>query len=263
MTQQPWTGSRRVLLALGGLSLLSACAKPQPQAQPESSAPPATTAPPAPPPPPPSPTGLPRIPVQKAPRYVVPAASASNGDRVVALTFDDGPHPAYTPQVLKLLRKHRVKATFFVIGQQASAHPDLVRSIAGDGHAIGTHTWSHANLGKLSAGRVRSEVGRAVDTVATTAGRIPELFRAPYGNWSKTVFETCAALGQTSIAWDVDPRDWDNPSAARIRSRILDQVGNRSIVLTHDGGGDRSPTVRALRGVLPVLIDSGYRFVGV
>jgi peptidoglycan-N-acetylglucosamine deacetylase len=262
MTQQQWTGSRRVLLALGGLSLLSACAKPQPQPQLQPAAPttaPTTTAPP----PSPTPTGLPRVPVQKRPRYVVPAASVAKGSRVVALTFDDGPHPAYTPQVLKLLRKHHVRATFFVIGQQASAHPDLVRAIAADGHTVGTHTWSHADLHRLPAPRVRSEVARAVETVATTTGTIPHLFRAPYGSWSHTVFEVCAMLGQTSIAWDVDPRDWDNRSAGRIRSTILEQVGHRSIVLTHDGGGDRAPTVRALRGVLPVLIDSGYRFVGV
>ncbi|WP_250005003.1 polysaccharide deacetylase family protein [Actinoplanes sp. M2I2] len=262
MTQQPWTGGRRVLLALGGLSLLGACAQPRPE-PPELA--PVTVRPspsPSPTPPSPSPTRRPR-PVQKEPRYVVPAATAGSGSRVVALTFDDGPHPAYTPQVLKLLRKHQVKATFFVIGQYAAAHPDLVRSIVADGHAVGTHTWSHADVSRLPAGRVRTEVGRAVDTVATTAGRAPEFFRAPYGSWSRTTFEVCAALGQTSIAWDVDPRDWENPGAAVIRSTILNQVGNRSIVLTHDGGGDRAQTVRALRSVLPVLLDTGYRFVGV
>ncbi|GAB2583261.1 hypothetical protein Aab01nite_84550 [Paractinoplanes abujensis] len=262
MTQQPWTGSRRVLLALGGLSLLSACAKPpRPEPQPAASAvTPATYRPSPTPSPSPTPTGPARIPVQKEPRYVVPAG---RGAKVVALTFDDGPHPAYTPQVLKLLRKHHITATFFVIGQEAAAHPDLVRAIAADGHTIGTHTWSHVDLKRQTAGRVKTEVGRAVDTVAATTGRAPALFRAPYGSWSKTAFQVCAALGQTSIAWDVDPRDWDNPGASRIRSKILNQVGNRSIVLTHDGGGDRSETVRALRGVLPVLLDSGYRFVGV
>ncbi|MBM2619484.1 polysaccharide deacetylase family protein [Actinoplanes sp. LDG1-06] len=263
MTQQPWTGSRRVLLALGGLSLLSACAKPQTPTQTPTQAPATTPSSPSPSPSPtpsPTPTKLPPIAVQKEPRYVVPTG---RGPKVVALTFDDGPHPSYTPQVLKLLRKHHIKATFFVIGQQAAAHPDLIRSIVDDGHTVGTHTWSHADLHRLAAGRVRTEVGRAVDTVAATVGRIPHLFRAPYGSWSHTVFEVCASLGQSSIAWDVDPRDWDNPGAGRIRSKILDQVGNRSIVLTHDGGGDRSQTVRALRGVLPVLLDSGYRFVGV
>ncbi|MEU8234564.1 polysaccharide deacetylase family protein [Actinoplanes sp. NPDC048967] len=263
MTQQRMAGGRRAFLALGGLSLLSACAEPQPEppALPPVAAQPSAT--PKPPSPSPSATGLPRTPVQKKPRYVVPVRSADKGSRVVALTFDDGPDPAYTPQVLRLLRKHHVKATFFVIGEQASAHPGLVRSIVDDGHTVGTHSWSHADLSRLTAGRVRTEVGRAVDTVATTVGRIPSLFRAPYGSWSRTVFEVCATLGQTSIAWDVDPRDWDNPGAARIRAKILDQVGNRSIVLTHDGGGDRSQTVRALRSVLPVLVDTGYRFVGV
>jgi peptidoglycan/xylan/chitin deacetylase (PgdA/CDA1 family) len=182
---------------------------------------------------------------------------------VVALTLDDGPDPTYTPQVLAILRKHHITATFFVIGQSAAAHPDLVRSVADAGHAVGTHTWSHANLKTLPAHQVKTEIERAVETVTATTGRMPNLFRAPYGNWSRTVLTECAALGQTSIAWNVDPRDWDNPGAAHISSEVLNQVGNRSIVLDHDGGGDRSQTVRALRHFIPVLIDSGYTFVGV
>jgi len=260
MTVRQRRSTRRALLALGGLTLLSACATDRPATSGTTAATPSPSSPPAPPPPSsPAPVG---IPVQRKPRYVVPA-SAAHGTKVVALTLDDGPDPAYTPEVLKILRKHDVTATFFVIGRSAAAHPDVIRSIVADGHAVGTHTWSHANLRRLPAGKVRTEVGRAVEAVAATTGRTPDLFRAPYGNWSRTVFEECAAMGQTSIAWDVDPRDWDNPGSAHISSEVLDQVGNRSIVLAHDGGGDRSQTVRALRHFVPVLIDSGYRFVGV
>jgi peptidoglycan/xylan/chitin deacetylase (PgdA/CDA1 family) len=201
--------------------------------------------------------------VQREPRYVVPASSVPKASKVVALTLDDGPDPTYTPQVMEILRKHDVTATFFVVGQRAAAHPDLVRSLVDAGHVVGTHTWSHANLSELPARKVQTEIRRAVDAVTATTGRTPHLFRAPYGSWSRTVFKECAAMGQTSIAWDVDPRDWDNPSAERISAKVLDQVGNRSIVLNHDGGGDRSQTVRALRNFVPVLIDSGYRFVGV
>ncbi|WP_067506184.1 polysaccharide deacetylase family protein [Actinoplanes sp. TFC3] len=268
MTQQSWSGSRRVLLTLGGLTLISACAGPGPEpAGPAPATPPPSpvqpSVPPPVPPPSPTPTGLPTIPVQTKPLYVVPAASVPQGSKAVALTFDDGPHPAYTPQVLKILRQHHVKATFFVIGQQAHDNPDLLRSIVDQGHVIGTHTWAHKDVSKMSAGRARTEIGRAVDTVAATIGHIPSLFRAPYGSWSPTAFQVCAALGQTSIAWDVDPRDWDNPGSEQITSKVLHQVGNRSIVLNHDGGGDRSATVRALRQFLPVLADRGYRFVGV
>ncbi|UQU66362.1 polysaccharide deacetylase family protein [Couchioplanes caeruleus] len=261
MTQRQRGGSRRVFLTLGGLTLLSACAKEErPTPAPTAQAP-LPSSPPSPPPSPgPTPSG---IPVQREPRYVVPASSARKGSKVVALTLDDGPDPTYTPQVLAILRKHHITATFFVIGQSAAAHPDLIRSVADAGHVVGTHTWSHANLRKLPAHRVKTEIGRAVETVTATTGRMPTLFRAPYGNWSRTVLTECAAMGQTSIAWNVDPRDWDNPGAAHISSKVLDQVGNRSIVLNHDGGGDRSQTVRALRHFIPVLIDSGYTFVGV
>ncbi|MEV4639342.1 polysaccharide deacetylase family protein [Actinoplanes sp. NPDC049548] len=259
MMQRPG-GSRRAFLALGGLTLLSACAAEQPQVPGPSPSTVPPSSPPAPPPPSPTPTS---IPVQRKPRYVVPASSAHPGSKVVALTLDDGPDPSYTPEVLKILHKHHISATFFVIGQSAAAHPGLIRSLVDAGHTVGTHTWSHANLRKLSAAKVRTEIRRAVDTVAATTGRAPSLFRAPYGNWSRTVFQECAAMGQTSIAWDVDPRDWDDASAAHISSEVLDQVGNRSIVLTHDGGGDRSPTVQALRHFVPVLLDSGYKFVGV
>ncbi|WP_305788699.1 polysaccharide deacetylase family protein [Symbioplanes lichenis] len=265
MTQQLWSGGRRALLTLGGLTVVSACAGTPPK--PTGSAPAPATPPPSPvpsvPPPSPTPAGLPPIAVQSKPLYVVPAAAVPKGAKAVALTFDDGPDPAYTPQVLHILRKHHIKATFFVIGQQAHDFPDLVKSIAGEGHAVGTHTWSHQDVSRMPAGRARTEIGRAVDTVAATLGPIPHLFRAPYGSWSPTAFKVCAALGQTSVAWDVDPRDWDNPGSDRIRSRVLHQVGHRSIVLNHDGGGDRSQTVRALRNYLPVLIDRGYRFVGV
>ncbi|MFI7602200.1 polysaccharide deacetylase family protein [Actinoplanes sp. NPDC049681] len=253
-------GGRRAFLTLGGLTLLSACAAepPEPGPVPGTGSPSAAPAPPPPSSPPPV-----AIPVQRKPRYVVPASAAHQGSKVVALTLDDGPDPAYTPQVLAILRKHKVTATFFMIGQSAAAHPDVVRSVADAGHTVGTHSWSHKNLTELPAAKVRTEIGRAVDTVTATTGRRPTLFRAPYGSWSPTVFKECAAMGQTSIAWNVDPRDWDDASAHHISAEVLDQVGNRSIVLNHDGGGDRSPTVQALRHYVPVLIDSGYRFVGV
>lgn len=261
MTQRQRCGSRRVFLTLGGLTLLSGCAgerRPAPGPTPGTHPP---SSPPASPPPSSPPSR--RIPVQKEPRYVVPASSARKGSKVVALTLDDGPDPTYTPQVLAILRKYHVTATFFVIGKSAAAHPDLIRSLVDAGHAVGTHTWSHANLSNLPAPKVRHEIRRAVETVTATTGRMPDLFRAPYGSWSRTVFQECAAMGQTSIAWDVDPRDWDTPGSQHISSRVLDQVGNRSIVLNHDGGGDRSQTVQALRHFVPVLIDSGYKFVGV
>jgi peptidoglycan/xylan/chitin deacetylase (PgdA/CDA1 family) len=248
--------TRRWFLTLGGLALLSACGE-SPAAQQKRE-----VAHIRPSPPPPSPPAAPMR-VQKEPRYALPDSAVPDGKKAVALTLDDGPDPTFTPSVLSLLRKHDITATFFMIGQSAAEHPDIVRSIADDGHRIGTHTWSHPDLSDLPAHRVRIEIERAVDAVATVTGARPTLFRAPYGAWSRTVFLQCAELGQHSIAWNVDPQDWDNPGADRIRSRVLDQVKAGSIVLNHDGGGDRSQTVAALREYLPRLLDAGYRFVGV
>lgn len=250
--------TRRAFLVLGGLALISACdGAPAPQ----DTRPVAHSPSPLPSPAPPPSPSVPPMRVQKRPQYDLDTSSA--GRKTVALTFDDGPHPTFTPQVLSLLRKHDLTATFFVIGFSAADHPDLLRSIVDAGHRIGTHTWSHADLRHLTAAKVRPQIERAVEAVDTATGVRPTLFRAPYGNWSPAVFQQCAELGQHSIAWNVDPHDWDNPGTHRIGAQVLAQIKPRSIILNHDGGGDRSQTVAALREYLPRLLDAGYRFVGV
>ncbi len=253
--------TRRAVLAVAGLTVLSACgpATTEKGGRPAAAAPPPSGTPSAPPTRSASPSPPARV--QKKPDYTLRRASSAG--KPVALTFDDGPHPSYTREILSILADHDVTATFFMIGSNVAGHPDIVRKVAEAGHAIGTHTWSHANLKRLSATAVRDEIERAVDEVETTTGQRPALFRAPYGNWSPTVFRRCAELGQRSVAWNVDPRDWEAPGAAVIRSRVLDQVRSGSIVLDHDGGGDRSQTVSALRAFLPRLLDAGYTFVGV
>jgi peptidoglycan/xylan/chitin deacetylase (PgdA/CDA1 family) len=204
---------------------------------------------------------LPKLPVQSAPEFKVNPALIVPGRKVVALTLDDGPDPRWTPKVLKILRDHKITATFFMIGSSAAQHPDLVRAVADEGHHISTHTWSHKNLRRLSPAGVRTEIEHGLDAVAKAGNLQPTLFRAPYGNWSPAAFAACAELGQRSISWTVDPRDWDQPGAGPITSRVLAQTGPGSIVLNHDGGGDRSQTVAALRTYLPRLLSHGYQFV--
>jgi peptidoglycan/xylan/chitin deacetylase (PgdA/CDA1 family) len=200
--------------------------------------------------------------VQTKPEYALAAVPV--GAKTVALTLDDGPHPTWTPKVLAILKQHRITATFFMIGLHAAAHPGLVRTVLEAGHQVGTHTWSHANLKQLAAAEVRTEIEHGLDAVTTASwGLRPNLFRAPYGNWSPAVFAHCAALGQRSICWDVDPRDWETPGTAAITARVMAQVGPRSIVLCHDGGGERGQTVAALRTYVPQLLAAGYQFVGV
>ncbi len=180
--------------------------------------------------------------------------------RVVALTIDDGPDPRHTPTVLALLERHGIRATFFLIGENAVEHPDLVREIAARGHHIANHTWTHPDLRHLSDAKVREELERTSELLHRTTGKAPTWFRAPGGDWSPASLKVSAELGMRPMAWSVDPRDWARPGTVVITDRILKDVRPGSIVLNHDGGGDRSQTVAALKAYLPVLIDSGYHF---
>ncbi len=180
--------------------------------------------------------------------------------RVVALTIDDGPDPRYTPTVLALLQQYGIRATFFLVGENAVEHPALVREIADRGHHIANHTWTHPDLRHLSDTQARDELERTSDLLHRTTGRLPTWFRAPGGDWSPVSLKVAADLGMRNMGWSVDPRDWARPGTSVITERILKDVRPGSIVLNHDGGGDRSQTVAALKAYLPVLIDSGYFF---
>jgi len=183
-----------------------------------------------------------------------------DGRKRVALTIDDGPSPEYTPQVLRLLEKYRVTATFSMIGLEAAAYPGLVREVAAAGHKIANHTWSHLDLVYLPPAAVADQIGRATGAIHKATGKVPALFRAPYGAWSPVVLRECAQAGMTPLDWSVDPRDWSRPGVAAIVGNIMRNTRTGSIILEHDGGGDRSQTVAALKIVLPRLLDAGYRF---
>ncbi|MFE7191635.1 polysaccharide deacetylase family protein [Kitasatospora sp. NPDC057541] len=189
-----------------------------------------------------------------------PVYELDPGHKVVALTIDDGPDPRHTPTVLALLEQYGIRATFFLIGENAVEHPDLVREIAARGHHIANHTWTHPDLRSLSEGKVRDELERTSDLLHRTTGKVPTWFRAPGGDWSSTALRVSAEMGMRPMAWSVDPRDWARPGTGVITDRVLKDVRPGSIVLNHDGGGDRSQTVAALKAYLPVLIDSGYYF---
>jgi peptidoglycan-N-acetylglucosamine deacetylase len=195
--------------------------------------------------------------VQTQPEYYVHA-----GPKVIALTIDDGPHPVYTPQILAVLQRYRITATFHMIGRQVAANRALVREVAAAGHVVANHTWDHTNQSKLSLPAIRSEIQRTNDALHA-AGITPSVFRAPYGAWSRTVFEACAQARLRPVDWSLDPRDWSRPGAQSIIHRIMGATRTGSIILEHDGGGDRSQTVAALKVVLPELLTAGYRFTTV
>ncbi|MFE9693042.1 polysaccharide deacetylase family protein [Micromonospora sp. NPDC005806] len=181
----------------------------------------------------------------------------STGSSRVALTFDDGPDPQYTPQVLALLKEYGVKATFCVVGQNAQEHPDLIEAIVADGHTLCNHSWNHdIALGKRSPDAIRADLLRTSDAIRAAVPDAPiAYFRQPGGAWTPPVVSACEELGMTPLHWAVDPSDWQAPGAAKITTTVMSQTRPGSIVLMHDAGGDRSGTVEALQRLLPALLD--------
>jgi peptidoglycan/xylan/chitin deacetylase (PgdA/CDA1 family) len=180
--------------------------------------------------------------------------------KAIALTIDDGPSPVYTPQVLRLLRQYGITASFSMIGINVGAYPGVAREVADAGHMIVNHTQTHRDLAFMPRAKVADEMDYATEAIHRATGRVPDMFRAPYGAWSPTVLQRCELTGMTPLAWSVDPRDWARPGVTAIIRDIMDHTRTGSIILEHDGGGDRSQTVAALRVVLPRLLDAGYHF---
>jgi peptidoglycan-N-acetylglucosamine deacetylase len=180
--------------------------------------------------------------------------------KAIALTIDDGPSPLYTPQILQLLQQYRVTASFSMVGIQVTTYPQVAREVVDAGHRVTNHTWTHANLPVLSAQDVSAQMTRASDVIHAVTGVQPRFFRAPYGNWSPAVIEQCERMQMIPLDWSVDPRDWARPGVSSIVNNIMRNTQPGSIILEHDGGGDRSETVAALRIVLPRLLAEGFRF---
>ncbi|REK92107.1 polysaccharide deacetylase family protein [Streptomyces inhibens] len=187
------------------------------------------------------------------------AYTLSTDSRDIFLTFDDGPHPHHTPDILRILHRHDAQATFFVIGRNAVAFPGLLRDIADEGHAVANHTWSHPQLPLLPPGAVRSELGRTSSLIEDVLGAAPNLARAPYGAWDDPSLSICNELGMSPVGWAIDSEDWTGPGAEIIADTVMHEIRPGAIVLSHDGGGERSQTVDALEWYLPRLLDEGYR----
>jgi peptidoglycan/xylan/chitin deacetylase (PgdA/CDA1 family) len=175
----------------------------------------------------------------------------TNDGKVIYLTFDDGPQVTYTPQVLRVLARHHAKATFFVLGREAAAHPELVALERSQGHHVGNHTWDHPMLTHLPLKRIREEIFSGVES---------KCFRPPYRDTNAAVAAVAAAKHQRQILWDVDTNDWEKPGAAAIEHEILRGARPGAIILMHDGGGTRTQTVAALDRALTVLTARGYTF---
>jgi peptidoglycan/xylan/chitin deacetylase (PgdA/CDA1 family) len=180
----------------------------------------------------------------------------------IALTIDDGPDPTYTPLILALLNRYKISATFCMVGARAAANPALVARVAGAGHHIANHTYTHPlNLPELTPDQIHDQITRTSDALSGLAGGAPPtLFRAPGGKWSPTILATCQTAGLRPLDWSVDPRDWSQPGVQHITQVILTNTRPGAIILNHDGGGNRQQTLDALGIALPRLIDAGYTF---
>ncbi|HEX5595895.1 MAG TPA: polysaccharide deacetylase family protein [Micromonosporaceae bacterium] len=176
-------------------------------------------------------------------------------DKGVALTFDDGPHPVWTPQILDALRAAKVSATFCVVGSQAERHPELIARIVREGHTLCNHTWRHEfDLGTRPEAEIRANLERTNRAIRRGAPDAPiKYFRHPGGKWTPAAVDVAHDLGMRALHWDVDPQDWAQPGAGVITKRVLDRARSGSIVLLHDGGGDRSGTLQACSGLLSTL----------
>ncbi|GGQ05186.1 polysaccharide deacetylase family protein [Streptomyces roseolilacinus] len=180
-----------------------------------------------------------------------------------ALTFDDGPDPVHTRRILGILDRYGVRATFFCVGHHVAALPDEVRRIAAAGHELGNHSWSHPFLPDLTPEQLREQLDRTAEAVARVTGGAPRWFRPPYGGLDPEVLATLAEHPTTLALWDVDSRDWARPGPERIAATVLGAAGPGSVVLMHEGGGDRDQTVRALPAIIEGLLARGLELVPV
>ena len=179
---------------------------------------------------------------------------------VVYLTFDDGPHPVYTTQVLEVLASYEVKATFFVVGEMVRRWPDAARQIVEEGHSIQSHAWSHDLLTAYSRKEFIRDMNRVQTELLYATKAQATCLRPPYGATSFKVEKWANELGLTVELWDASGADWTDISAGGIARRVLSRVAPGSVVLLHDGGGPRSRTVSSLEIIIPTLLEDGYRF---
>lgn len=193
---------------------------------------------------------------------VISEAKLPPEKKVIALTFDDGPWPNTTAKVLDILKKNRIKSTFFVVGQNVKNYPDLTKQIVADGHIIANHTWHHW-YHQMNAQAAAYEVANTGDIIYQTTGVRTSLFRPPGGIMNNGVAAYAKNNKYAVIMWSADSMDYSRPAVPRLMNNIFREAKPGGIVLMHDGGGDRSHTVKALPEIISRFRKQGYEFVTV
>lgn len=202
-----------------------------------------------------------------APAPTAPSGATWAGPGQVALSFDDGPDPTWTQQILDVLDRYQVPATFFVLGSSAERWPGLVSEMARRGHSVQNHTWGHPYLTQLSDEAILGQLSGTSDVIERILGARPACYRAPYGDVNARVDALAASLGMTQVSWNVAPPDYLSPPPQSIIDNVMGRAsvlpGEGLVVVLHDGGGNRAATLAALPGMIESLAAAGYSFVSV
>lgn len=189
----------------------------------------------------------------------------NSDEKIIALTFDDGPDDVFTPQVLDILKKYDVKATFFLVGENVERNSEIVKRQFEEGHEIGNHTFTHINVAKKGYNEIYNEIIKTQEVIKDVIGIEPKLFRPPYRAISRNMCDIVKNKNMNIVLWsNLDPRDWSNPGVYYIVDTIENKVENGNIILLHDYNNVRNPksqTIQALETVIPSLKEKGYKFV--
>jgi peptidoglycan-N-acetylglucosamine deacetylase len=183
-------------------------------------------------------------------------------EKAIALTFDDGPWPRTTPEVLEILKKENISATFFWVGQYLKAHPEIAKQVVAEGHAIGNHTWHHWYR-QMSQPTAAQEIEDTAELIYKITGIKSLVFRPPGGLMNNGVADYAKAQNYVTVMWSVDSMDYRPYSATELVQNVIRKVQPGGIVLMHDGGGNRATTVKALPEIITQLKKLGYSFVTV
>lgn len=206
----------------------------------------------------PAPTPEPAAPPPATPRKNYTYKSFDVDGSYIALTFDDGPSPETTPRLLEILRQRNIKVTFFVLGNMVAKYPEVLKMIADEGHEIGSHSWSHPQLTRISAAALDKELGNTSEAIFQVTGKRPIFLRPPYGTMKPALRTTIEdKYGLTIVNWSVDPNDWKNRNSQAVHDAIMAQVKPGAIVLSHD---IYATTVDAMPRILDELTAKGYKF---
>lgn len=179
----------------------------------------------------------------------------------VAFTFDDGPHPTYTPKILDILKKYNAKATFYVLGSRVNSSPSIVARMVNEGHEVGVHTWNHPSLTKVSMATVRSEMERTIGAIQQASNYTPRTMRPPYGAINSNLVDFFAQqYGMSTIMWSIDTNDWRKPGVQKVINEAVTKARPGSIILIHD---IHASSYQAVEGIVSGLIARGFKLVTV